>query len=160
MPWLEHQSPDNAPSFQALVSVGCLMKRQNLGHPWTHGAVLDQFESFLQLSLGGCVRAKNRELLYDHQAWIEGHRSRFQVTDHHHSSAGRERTQALEKCTAADNLQDQVDALSEASPPHFGGKVEIGRDHDVVGSCGKQRDRKSTRLNSSHSSISYAVFCL
>src|SRR6266481_7283693 len=30
-----------------------------------------------------------------------------------------------------------------------------GRDH-----CAFQRDRKSTRLNSSHSSISYAVFCL
>src|SRR5689334_5761176 len=27
-------------------------------------------------------------------------------------------------------------------------------------SCGLQLDRKSTRLNSSHSSISYAVFCL
>src|SRR5438309_3804920 len=28
------------------------------------------------------------------------------------------------------------------------------------GSGGTRRDRKSTRLNSSHSSISYAVFCL
>src|SRR5689334_24641988 len=28
------------------------------------------------------------------------------------------------------------------------------------GSCPCDRDRKSTRLNSSHSSISYAVFCL
>src|SRR5688572_31436531 len=26
--------------------------------------------------------------------------------------------------------------------------------------CGEIRDRKSTRLNSSHSQISYAVFCL
>src|SRR2546430_11304957 len=26
--------------------------------------------------------------------------------------------------------------------------------------CGDRRDRKSTRLNSSHSQISYAVFCL
>src|SRR5205085_3290818 len=26
--------------------------------------------------------------------------------------------------------------------------------------CGTKRDRKSTRLNSSHSQISYAVFCL
>src|SRR2546430_13313277 len=26
--------------------------------------------------------------------------------------------------------------------------------------CGKEGDRKSTRLNSSHSQISYAVFCL
>src|SRR5438128_5792107 len=30
----------------------------------------------------------------------------------------------------------------------------------VVGLSGKGGDRKSTRLNSSHGSISYAVFCL
>src|SRR5438309_8622182 len=39
-----------------------------------------------------------------------------------------------------------------------------GRDCAVTGSCrtiaAAQSDRKSTRLNSSHSSISYAVFCL
>src|SRR2546430_5645981 len=29
-----------------------------------------------------------------------------------------------------------------------------------LGDCGAGRDRKSTRLNSSHSQISYAVFCL
>src|SRR2546430_4117284 len=29
-----------------------------------------------------------------------------------------------------------------------------------VNSCPNQEDRKSTRLNSSHSQISYAVFCL
>src|SRR2546430_10870328 len=29
-----------------------------------------------------------------------------------------------------------------------------------VGLAGRRRDRKSTRLNSSHSQISYAVFCL
>src|SRR5207248_10475310 len=33
-----------------------------------------------------------------------------------------------------------------------------GRDHDRAGMQG--RDRKSTRLNSSHRTISYAVFCL
>src|SRR2546421_1681491 len=33
---------------------------------------------------------------------------------------------------------------------------EVGADRDVRG----QRDRKSTRLNSSHDQISYAVFCL
>src|SRR5207245_9811903 len=33
------------------------------------------------------------------------------------------------------------------------GVVEVKSDHDQV-------DRKSTRLNSSHGSISYAVFCL
>src|SRR2546427_1364321 len=46
-----------------------------------------------------------------------------------------------------------------------------GRDHDRAGELGqvprpddhrgaRYRDRKSTRLNSSHSQISYAVFCL
>src|SRR5438874_8480709 len=30
----------------------------------------------------------------------------------------------------------------------------------VVGDCSKEVDRKSTRLNSSHVEISYAVFCL
>src|SRR3712207_7659710 len=31
---------------------------------------------------------------------------------------------------------------------------------DTVGLCGTFKDRKSTRLNSSHANISYAVFCL
>src|SRR2546430_12160853 len=38
---------------------------------------------------------------------------------------------------------------------------EPGRDHHRRIRCvGAARDRKSTRLNSSHSQISYAVFCL
>src|SRR2546430_8098480 len=55
-----------------------------------------------------------------------------------------------------------------------GGVVAVGALHErvlaVVGRCeellargaahGPGRDRKSTRLNSSHSQISYAVFCL
>src|SRR2546430_5101150 len=36
--------------------------------------------------------------------------------------------------------------------------VELNRDD--VATLGIQADRKSTRLNSSHSQISYAVFCL
>src|SRR3712207_9272891 len=34
------------------------------------------------------------------------------------------------------------------------------RDHDLVVRWGGDEDRKSTRLNSSHANISYAVFCL
>src|SRR5690242_21516501 len=37
--------------------------------------------------------------------------------------------------------------------------ADIGRGHDAVSAL-VQEDRKSTRLNSSHMSISYAVFCL
>src|SRR5205814_4505497 len=33
-------------------------------------------------------------------------------------------------------------------------------DHINAGGAGRQEDRKSTRLNSSHLGISYAVFCL
>src|SRR3712207_8599334 len=36
--------------------------------------------------------------------------------------------------------------------------AERRREHDVAGV--RVRDRKSTRLNSSHANISYAVFCL
>src|SRR3712207_8680664 len=35
---------------------------------------------------------------------------------------------------------------------------EVGDNAEVVGD--EQQDRKSTRLNSSHANISYAVFCL
>src|SRR3712207_8140349 len=35
----------------------------------------------------------------------------------------------------------------------------LGRDHRKFGTVAEQ-DRKSTRLNSSHANISYAVFCL
>src|SRR5947207_10864608 len=37
------------------------------------------------------------------------------------------------------------------------GAVAVARKRDLAG---KTRDRKSTRLNSSHTVISYAVFCL
>src|SRR2546430_7655199 len=50
-----------------------------------------------------------------------------------------------------DRLPDQVADL--------GGRVVVGP--LLAGlEVGEQRDRKSTRLNSSHSQISYAVFCL
>src|SRR5262245_63844947 len=48
------------------------------------------------------------------------------------------------------------DALKWVEPPTFpGAKLAI-----VQGDPGKEGDRKSTRLNSSHLGISYAVFCL
>src|SRR3712207_8734936 len=46
-------------------------------------------------------------------------------------------------CRDADDSRDRV------------GGLELGRDHEV-----HVQDRKSTRLNSSHANISYAVFCL
>src|SRR5687768_18215264 len=48
---------------------------------------------------------------------------------------------------------------------HLGGRLAARRASDphrqpVRRSCFRARDRKSTRLNSSHGYISYAVFCL
>src|SRR3712207_8268359 len=40
------------------------------------------------------------------------------------------------------------------------GRIGALRDAGVVGRRGDRQDRKSTRLNSSHANISYAVFCL
>src|SRR5688572_31876388 len=58
----------------------------------------------------------------------------------------------------------QEDALArdaEHALQHGGhGQVDPADDHAVHEDAEVERDRKSTRLNSSHSQISYAVFCL
>src|SRR5690242_21187587 len=41
----------------------------------------------------------------------------------------------------------------------FAGELE-GFAQEIIGTMAREGDRKSTRLNSSHMSISYAVFCL
>src|SRR5690606_41013681 len=48
-------------------------------------------------------------------------------------------------------------AWSPATPRAYGTSLQ-GGDHEQIRTGG--RDRKSTRLNSSHVKISYAVFCL
>src|SRR2546430_10412054 len=69
---------------------------------------------------------------------------------------------------AADGAEDADRAVEDAQGPLY-----LDREVDVTGSVddvdprvaperrgGRRGDRKSTRLNSSHSQISYAVFCL
>src|SRR3712207_7607255 len=52
--------------------------------------------------------------------------------------------------------------LSGPEGPTRGRELAYGRYTDLVlrQAQGRGRDRKSTRLNSSHANISYAVFCL
>src|SRR5258708_31428065 len=54
--------------------------------------------------------------------------------------------------------------LIQAAPPAIAGQTEAGAAqvglNPGVRSAGTGADRKSTRLNSSHQIISYAVFCL
>src|SRR5689334_6715174 len=55
-------------------------------------------------------------------------------------------------------LARRLDRLHEAH--HAKLLDRVGRDRQVLETPAHLLDRKSTRLNSSHSSISYAVFCL
>src|SRR2546422_10358704 len=56
-------------------------------------------------------------------------------------------------------LRESVRFAGHASR-HEGHVEDVDIDTYVNGSVGRQGDRKSTRLNSSHGYISYAVFCL
>src|SRR3712207_7877542 len=62
---------------------------------------------------------------------------------------------ALAFASPAAALEQKLTASDGAAEDMFGDSVAIDGDILVVGS-----DRKSTRLNSSHANISYAVFCL
>src|SRR5437867_10645092 len=55
---------------------------------------------------------------------------------------------------------DQRERIDESLSPSFAplGLLPLERGDQPIQS--KQKDRKSTRLNSSHRTISYAVFCL
>src|SRR5258707_15328576 len=64
------------------------------------------------------------------------------------------------------SLHDALPILSPRVEPHhdlqageFTASQRAVATHLPLGTCG-QKDRKSTRLNSSHANISYAVFCL
>src|SRR5690606_39396175 len=67
----------------------------------------------------------------------------------------------------AQELEDARRALRVVQPPRHGGAalrrpddVEAGATEGADQGAQPARDRKSTRLNSSHVKISYAVFCL
>src|SRR5207245_5759945 len=50
--------------------------------------------------------------------------------------------------------------VENSSEDGSGAGLPASRNHSVADLCPDGLDRKSTRLNSSHGSISYAVFCL
>src|SRR5207245_9424075 len=94
----------------------------------------EQEERRVQLEMGGCKRLRSGE----HRA----RRDREQQGDDDRSGDARSRRRASQFDAGA--LDEE--RLHQFLPSPRGG--EGGR------------DRKSTRLNSSHGSISYAVFCL
>src|SRR3712207_7558940 len=55
--------------------------------------------------------------------------------------------------------QNLLQGVGRPRPP-AAGLLEPALERGEVHARGRPRDRKSTRLNSSHANISYAVFCL
>src|SRR5207245_11731490 len=57
-----------------------------------------------------------------------------------------------------------INVLTSLNPPMARLPIRLASDRQALelalGALGSPEDRKSTRLNSSHGSISYAVFCL
>src|SRR5438132_8999596 len=80
--------------------------------------------------------------------------------EHHylHSFPTRRSSDLL--CVGAAFAQNSPQAAQHARPPEY--TFRIVRECVLRWSCvlSSLRDRKSTRLNSSHTVISYAVFCL
>src|SRR3712207_7208046 len=56
--------------------------------------------------------------------------------------------------------RDGHELLARVDPQHVRGAGRAGLDGGGGDEPGPDLDRKSTRLNSSHANISYAVFCL
>src|SRR5437867_4752331 len=74
-----------------------------------------------------------------------------------------ERQVILEEIHMHDDMPDDLihDLLNETVwPEHPLGRPILGTAQSVAAASRDQIDRKSTRLNSSHRTISYAVFCL
>src|SRR5258707_5377062 len=59
----------------------------------------------------------------------------------------------------AASFDGREDGMARALERRFG-PVSLEKHPDPGGIVARLRDRKSTRLNSSHANISYAVFCL
>src|SRR3712207_7996556 len=90
----------------------------------------------------------------------------FPYTTLFRSTGHREREHAPQGEGCVDGGQDLggvLDARGEPLGDGVGGlgRVELGRpEAHQWGDGHEEEDRKSTRLNSSHANISYAVFCL
>src|SRR5205814_5261083 len=64
------------------------------------------------------------------------------------------------ECSRPGSLAERVRVRSPSFHRHSGRGVANCGNCDAGGTQASNRDRKSTRLNSSHLGISYAVFCL
>src|SRR5206468_13033353 len=82
---------------------------------------------------------------------------------HLHSFPTRRSSDLISSPDQALDVMDFEPASQKAIPPAHWGYLSTGVDDDATVRANRDiviQDRKSTRLNSSHDQISYAVFCL
>src|SRR2546421_9327144 len=72
--------------------------------------------------------------------------------EHEAERCNRDQDAPLPRACIRDGQHDQQE--------HGGREIENHRRAEILGDEQREEDRKSTRLNSSHDQISYAVFCL
>src|SRR3712207_8885910 len=85
----------------------------------------------------------------------------FPYTTLFRSVAGRERVEQLDELSIVQQARMGKAAVRKATLLGEGDQLlDIGAKLLRLGGRGGDLDRKSTRLNSSHANISYAVFCL
>src|SRR5207249_5405860 len=106
-------------------------------------------------------------------------RSRFPLTSHHMDPKGPVSSCCTNRSPEPSKRYNRSPSSDEARHEHSSGVTRIGMEREAAsriphagatwpdtvddifgGDCVVTLDRKSTRLNSSHVSISYAVFCL
>src|ERR1035437_9549018 len=69
-------------------------------------------------------------------------------------------TESHAQCSADDDPDSFGCQLQQAAPPSSSRQSQSAPTVPTMQEQAAQGDRKSTRLNSSHANISYAVFCL
>src|SRR3712207_470204 len=69
---------------------------------------------------------------------------------------------SIDQAAQEQGIQDQVEEAAQSTQEKMTEFAQgaAQQAQDVAGQAAGQADRKSTRLNSSHANISYAVFCL
>src|ERR1035441_5491739 len=113
----------------------------------------NEFQHLVQLTHGSHERAQQAPLLAEEEAQIEARVETGGGAASHQASCHGERFQALGPRRHAHMFHHHIHAALAGDLPDLGRNILLVVIDDVV-------DRKSTRLNSSHLGISYAVFCL
>src|SRR5438034_925548 len=145
------EAEERSPAERDAALVGGIEPREDVEERRLSRAVRpdDRRDARLEREVHRLQRGEAAEPLGHPSGVEEGRHLPFQVSELSLPPAGRQ-----DALGAEDHHEDQDDAEDH---PLVLGRLELRRQ---IGEAVAEEDRKSTRLNSSHTVISYAVFCL